>query len=62
MHVSPTVFNLDGVKGPSAVVMMRGIKGNLIGSAPSNPSTGYSWMVDVDSSGACGPKGSIVLE
>jgi len=33
----------------------------LKGSAASNPSTGYEWMVDADSLHKCGPEGSIIV-
>ena len=34
----------------------------LKGSAASNPTTGYSWLVDADSFKKCGPEGSIIVE
>ena len=42
--------------------MPKNISGGLIGSGSSNPTTGFSWMVSIDETESCGPKGAITLE
>ena len=34
----------------------------MTGIASSNPTTGFSWIIDANSSKKCGPEGSIVVE
>ena len=58
----PQTFNLDLLTtSVGSKKLMKGVQGSLIGTATSNPTTGYSWMVASDEETACGPKGSVML-
>ena len=55
-------FNLDLLTASVGSKMLtKGVQASLIGTASSNPTTGYSWLVAADDEALCGPKGSIVL-
>ena len=61
-HTTSATFNLYALadKMDPFTVAIGGAA--LKGSAASNPSTGYEWMVAADILHKCGPEGSIIVE
>merc|ERR1712070_550374 len=55
-------FDLNNLAATQGAFKLAAQGEALMGSALSNPTTGYSWVVDADGTHKCGPEGSIIVD